>query len=259
MVGIAIFSSDPVLRRNLEQLPRDDPAVVIVGMVDQASSLRELDNRDGVDVLMADVPTQELLAEYRAGRDPIPLVVLLEGADGEDAVRALNAGARAVLNRSASGNEIIAAVKFAFEIAESTVSKYMIRRRGPPSQTWRTFLRNHADAIASIDLCVVPTLTFECLFAFPVLGHGRRQLLWFAVTRHPTAEWLAQQIVEAFPWGTAPTYLVRDNDGAYGQAFTNRVRTMGIRDHPISPRSPWQNPYVSSHQSCPDCIITTGG
>jgi DNA-binding NarL/FixJ family response regulator len=111
MVGIAIFSTDPVLRRNLEQLPRDDPAVVIVAMVGQASSLRELDNRDGVDVLVADVPTQELLTEYRAGRDPIPLVVMLEGADGEDAVRALNAGARAVLDRSASRNEIIAAVK----------------------------------------------------------------------------------------------------------------------------------------------------
>ncbi len=91
---------------------------------------------------------------------------------------------------------------------------------------------------------MVPTLTFECLFAFLVLGHGRRRLLWFAVTRHPTAEWLAQQIVEAFPWDTAPSYLIRDNDGAYGQAFTNRVRTMGIRDRPISPRSPWQNPYV---------------
>src|SRR5262244_3293152 len=110
-------------------------------------------------------------------------------------------------------------LKLGFEIAESTVSKYMIRHRGPPSQTWRTFLRNHAAAIAAIDLCVVPTLTFECLFAFVVLGHGRRQLLWFAVTRHPTAEWLAQQLVEAFPWGTAPSYLVRDNDRAYGQAF----------------------------------------
>jgi hypothetical protein len=85
---------------------------------------------------------------------------------------------------------------------------------------------------------VVPTLTFECLFAVLVLGHGRRRLLWFAVTRHPRAEWLAQQIVEAFPWDTAPLYLIRDNDGAYGQAFTNRVRTMGIRDRPISPRSP---------------------
>ena len=96
------------------------------------------------------------------------------------------------------------------------------------------FLRNHADAIAAIDLCVVPTLTFECLFAFLVVGHGRRQLLWFAVTRHPTAEWLAQQIVEAFPWDMAPTYLVRDNDGAYGHAFTSRVRAMGIRDRPIA-------------------------
>jgi hypothetical protein len=117
-------------------------------------------------------------------------------------------------------------LKLEFEIAESTVSKYMMWRRGPPSQTWRTFLRNHADAIVAIDLCVVPTLTFESLFAFLVVGHGRRQLLWFAVTRHPTAEWLAQQIVQAFPWNTAPTYLVRDNDGAYGQAFTSRVDSL---------------------------------
>jgi hypothetical protein len=78
----------------------------------------------------------------------------------------------------------------------------------------RTFLRNHADAIAAIDLCVVPTLTFERLFAFLVVGHGRRQLLRFAVTRNPSAEWLAQQMAEAFPWNTAPTYLVRDNDRA---------------------------------------------
>jgi hypothetical protein len=154
-------------------------------------------------------------------------------------------------------------LKLGFEIAESTVSKYMIQRRGPPSQTWRTFLRNHAHAIAAIDLCVVPTLTFECLFAFLVLGHGRRQLLWFAVTRHPTAEWLAQQIVEAFPWGTAPTYLVRDNDRAYGQAFTNRVRAMGIRDRPISLRSPWQNPYAERligtlRRDCLDYVLIFG-
>ena len=154
-------------------------------------------------------------------------------------------------------------LKLGFEIAESTVSKYMIRRRGPPSQTWRTFLRNHADAIAAIDLCVVPTLTFECLFAFLVLGHGRRQLLWFAVTRHPTAEWLAQQIVEAFPWGTAPTYLMRDNDGAYGWVFRHRVRATGIRDRPISPRSPWQNPYVERaigtlRRECLDHVLIFG-
>jgi len=101
-------------------------------------------------------------------------------------------------------------LKLGFELAESTVSTYMIRRRRPPSQSWRTFLRTHAEGIAAIDLCVVPTVQFERLFAFIIIGHGRRQLLWFAVTRHPTAEWLAQQIVEAFPWEATPTYLVRD-------------------------------------------------
>jgi hypothetical protein len=123
-------------------------------------------------------------------------------------------------------------LKLGFEVAESTVSKYMIRYRGPPSQSWRTFLHNHAHAIAAIDLCVVPTVTFERLFAFLVIGHSRRQLLWFAVTRHPTAEWLAQQIVEAFPWDTVPTYLIRDNDCSYGDTFTARLRAMGIRDRP---------------------------
>ena len=77
-----------------------------------------------------------------------------------------------------------------------------------------------------------------------MLGHGRRQLLWFEVTRHPTAEWLARQITEAFPWASAPAYLVRDNGRAYGHVFMSRVRAMGIRDRPISRRSPWQNPYV---------------
>jgi transposase InsO family protein len=154
-------------------------------------------------------------------------------------------------------------LKLGFEVAESTVSKYMIKHRGPPSQTWRTFLRNHANTIAAVDLCLVPTLTFECLFAFLVVSHGRRQLLWFAVTKHPTAEWLAQQIAEAFPWDTAPRYLIRDNDAAYGQAFTNRVRRMGIRDRPIAPRSPWQNPYVERligtlRRECLDHVLIFG-
>lgn len=126
-----------------------------------------------------------------------------------------------------------------FEVAQSTVSKYMARASKPPSQTWKTFLQNHAEAIAAIDMCVVPTLTFDRLFAFLILGHGRRQVLWFEVTRHPTAEWLAQQITEAFPWTSAPVYLVRDNDRVYGHFFTSRVRAMGIRDRPISPQSPW--------------------
>ena len=139
----------------------------------------------------------------------------------------------------------------------------MIRHRGPPSQTWRTFLRNHADAIAAIDLFVVHTATFERLFALLIIGHGRRQLLWFAVTRHPTAEWLAWQIVEAFPWDTAPAYLVRDNDRCYGQVFLSRLRSMGIRDRPTAPRSPWQNPYVERligtlRRECLDHVLILG-
>jgi transposase InsO family protein len=132
-------------------------------------------------------------------------------------------------------------LKLGYEVAQSTVSKYMARGGKPPSQSWKTFLRNHAEAIAAIDMCIVPTLSFERLFAFLVLGHGRRQLLWFEVTRHPTAAWLARQITEAFPWASAPAYLVRDNDRAYGHVVTTRVTAMGIRDRPISPGSPWQN------------------
>jgi transposase InsO family protein len=136
------------------------------------------------------------------------------------------------------------------------------KRHGPPSQGWRTFLRIHADA-AAIDLCVVPTLTFERLFAFVVLSHGRRQLLWFAVTRNPTAEWLAQQLVEAFPWDTAPAYLLRDNDAAYGRVLTRRLRAMGIRDRPIAPRSPWQNAHVERligtiRRDCLDHVLIFG-
>jgi transposase InsO family protein len=132
-------------------------------------------------------------------------------------------------------------LKLGYEVAQSTVSKYMARGGKPPSQSWKTFLRNHAEAIAAIDMCIVPTLRFERLFAFLVLSHGRRRLLWFEVTRHPTAAWLARQITEAFPWASAPAYLVRDNDRAYGQVFTSRVTAMGIRDRPISPGSLWQN------------------
>ena len=135
-------------------------------------------------------------------------------------------------------------LKIGIDVAQSTVSKYMVPRQGRPLQTWKTFLRNHAEGIASIDLFVVPTVRFEQLFAFLVLGHGRRRLIWYAVTAHPTAEWLVRQITEAFPWDTVPRYLIRDNDRAYGSAFKARVRAMGIRDRPTSFRSPWQNGYV---------------
>ena len=135
-------------------------------------------------------------------------------------------------------------LKLGIAVAQSTVSVYMVPRRDRPLQTWKTFLRNHMEGIASIDLFVVPTIAFQQLFACLVLGHKRRQLLWFAVTRNPTAEWLARQITEAFPWDTAPKYLIRDNDRAFGAAFKARVRAMGIRDRPTSFRSPWQNGLV---------------
>jgi hypothetical protein len=127
-------------------------------------------------------------------------------------------------------------------------------------QTWKTFIHNHAEGIASIDMFVVPTVAFQQLFACLVLGHRRRQLLWFAVTRNPTAEWLARQITETFPWDTAPKYLVRDNDRAFGAAFKARVRAMGIRDRPTSFRSPWQNGHVerligSTRRECTDHMI----
>lgn len=151
-------------------------------------------------------------------------------------------------------------LKLGVDVAQSTVSKYMPRGRPPGGQTWWTFLRNHADGIASVDLFIVPTITLKRLFGLSVLRHGRRQLVSFAVTEHPTAAWVAQQISEAFPWDTTPRYLIRDRDRAYGEASKRRARSMGIRDRPTGPRCPWQNPYVerligSIRRQCLDHLI----
>jgi putative transposase len=133
-----------------------------------------------------------------------------------------------------------------YDLAEATVAKYMTRRgRRPPSQTWRTFLRNHLRTTAACDFFVVPTATFRLLFCFVILSHARRRILHFNVTAHPTAAWAAQQIREAFPGdGTEPRYLLRDRDGAYGDAFRRVVRSIGIREILTAPQSPWQNPYA---------------
>jgi hypothetical protein len=132
-------------------------------------------------------------------------------------------------------------LKLGIDIGQTSVAKYMAKRRRPPSQGWKTFLRNHADGIVSMDLFVVPTFSFKLLYGLLILRHGRRQLLWLGVTAHPTSEWLAGQLTEAFGWEPAPKYLNRDRDGAYGEIFKNRLRAMGIRDRPTAPRSPWQN------------------
>ena len=128
---------------------------------------------------------------------------------------------------------------------------------------WKTFLHNHADGIAAMDLFVVPTISFRLLYGLLILGHGRRQILWVGVTMHPTAEWIANQITQACGWEQTPRYLIRDRDRAFGVAFVRRLRSMGIRDRPTSPRSPWQNGYAerlisSIRRECVDHIIVLG-
>ncbi len=135
-------------------------------------------------------------------------------------------------------------LKLGFAVAQSTVSKYMMQRRGPPSQGWRTFLRNHVPDIAAMDLFVVPTVGFKLLYAFVIVRLDRRQLIWMNVTQSPTAKWIARQLTEAFPWDEAPGYLIRDNDRVYGDVVRRRIRGMGIRDKPIAPASPWQNCFA---------------
>src|SRR5438445_937409 len=135
-------------------------------------------------------------------------------------------------------------LKHGFEVAQSSVAKYMAKRRGPPSQGWCSFLRNHAPNIAAMDLFVVPTIGFKLLYAFVVVRLDHRDLVWINVTANPTAEWVARQITEAFPWDEAPHYLIRDRDRIYGNIVTRRLRAMGIRDKPTAPASPWQNGFA---------------
>src|SRR5262249_18297307 len=154
-------------------------------------------------------------------------------------------------------------LKLGFEVAQSSVAKYMVRRSGPPSQGWRTFLRNHAPDIAAMDLFVVPTIGFDLLYVLVIVRLARRDLVWINVTTHPTAEWVARQITEAFPWNEAPGYLIRDRDRVYGVAVTRRLRAMGIRDKPIAAGSPWQNSFAERligtiRRECVDHVVVLG-
>jgi hypothetical protein len=147
-----------------------------------------------------------------------------------------------------------------FSVAESTVAKYRVKGNKPPSQTWKSFLKNHVGQIAAIDFFIVPPATFRTLYCFVVLLHDRREVVHFNVTDHPTAEWTAPQIIEAFPEDTAPRFLLRDRDQIYGEYFRQRVHGMAIEEIITSPRSPWQNPYVerligSMRRECLDHVI----
>jgi transposase InsO family protein len=135
-------------------------------------------------------------------------------------------------------------LKLGFTVSERTVSRWMPKKNGKPSQTWMAFLRNNVGQMVSVDFFTVPTIQLRVLYVFVVLAHDRRRVLHFNVTEHPTAAWTAQQIVEAFPGDTVPRYLVRDRDGIYGHDFMTRVDGLGIRQFPISARSPWQNCYA---------------
>jgi putative transposase len=134
--------------------------------------------------------------------------------------------------------------KLGIEISQATVSKYMVRPNRPPSQTWRTFLDNHIRSLVSVDFFTVPTVMFKVLFVFVVLVHDRRRVVHYSVTDAPSAQWTTQQLVEAFPWDTAPRYLLRDRDAVYGVVFSSRLHSLGIGEVKTAPRSPWQNPYV---------------
>ena len=131
-----------------------------------------------------------------------------------------------------------------YDASKATVDKYKVRHQKPPSQTWRTFLDNHVRDIVAVDFFMVPTATFRILFCFIVLRHDRRMVIHFNVTAHPTAEWTAQQIIEAFPFGEVPQFLLRDRDSIYGEFFRQRVKHIGIEEVVTAPRSPWQNPYI---------------
>jgi hypothetical protein len=154
-------------------------------------------------------------------------------------------------------------LKLGINVGQSSVAKYMARQRRLPSQGWKAFLRNHADGIASMDLFVVPTISFRLLYGLLILWHGRRQILWLGVTAHPTAEWVARQFAEACGWERTPEYLVRDHDSVYGEIFIRRLRAMGIRDRSVAPRSPWQNGHAerligSLHRECLDHVVVYG-
>lgn len=151
-------------------------------------------------------------------------------------------------------------LKLGIEVSETTVSKYMVRNRKPPSQSWRTFLKNHSGHLVSVDFFTVPTATFRVLYVFVILSNARRRIVHFNVTDSPTAVWIGQQVVEAFPWDTAPRYLVRDLDGKFGDEFIHRVESMDIKQVLIAAQSPWQDPYVervigSIRRECLDHVI----
>jgi len=182
----------------------------------------------------------------------------------------IDAEIRTLIRRIASENPTWGAPRIhgellmlGFDVSEATLSRYMPRRRKPPSPSWRTFLRNHTKDLISIDFFVVPTATFRLLYVFLILEHERRRIVHFNVTEGPSAQWTGQQLVNAFPYNSAPKYVIRDRDKIYGANFVRRVHAMGIEQVLTAPRSPWQNPYCERvigtlRRDCLDHVIVVG-
>jgi Integrase core domain. len=133
--------------------------------------------------------------------------------------------------------------KLGFRVSERTVSRYMPKKPAPPDalKNWMTFLKNHRDLIAGIDFFTIPTITFNVLYVFFIVMHIRRQIAHFAVTTHPCSEWVVQQLREAFPFDTAPKYLILDRDKKFGFSVFNAFKAMNIKPVRIAWKSPWQN------------------
>src|SRR5438552_2464034 len=154
-------------------------------------------------------------------------------------------------------------LKLGLTVSQATVSKYMVRPRRPPSQVWRTFLKNHAPDLIALDFFTGPTTTFRVLFVLVILTHSRRRLVRLNVTEHPTAEWTARQLLEACALEEGPQYLIRDRDQVYGERFSRQAKTLDIRETVIAPRSPWQNAYAervigSIRRECLDHAVVIG-
>jgi putative transposase len=182
----------------------------------------------------------------------------------------VHAEIKTLITRMATANPLWGAprihgelLKLGIDVAERTVSRLMPKRRPQPSQTWRTFLANHVRDLVALDFFTVPTARLRVLFVLVVLAHHRRRVVHFNVTEHPTALWTAQQIVDAFPDDSAPSYLLRDRDSVYGHVFRHRVKGMGIDEIVTAPQSPWQNPLAerligSIRRECLDHVLVLG-
>ena len=195
---------------------------------------------------------RRLSRHYRAGRPGTGKVI-------RKLIRKM-AGANSLWGSPRVHGELL---KLGIHVSERTVARLMPKRKKPPSQTWRAFLDNHLLELVSIDFLVVPTATFRTLFVLIVLAHHRRRVVHFNVTDHPTALWTAEQIIQAFPDGTEPRYLLRDRDGVYGEAFRERVKAMGMEEVITAPRSPWQNPFAERllgtlRRDCLNHVIVLG-